>query len=628
MRQLLLLFIRTLAIAVLVLAFARPAFQTGSGAGSAASVEYVIVVDDGLNSAAESRDGQLLQLAARRIDGILDLVSPGDQVTLIPLSKPSRKIEAGLGQVDLLRDYLYNIEPSFRRPKLPETAVVIDSILSASSRFNREVFFVGGFFSSGWDSLRLSDATETEKRFLLPVELSDNRNLSVDGIEMKSSILQVGRPVEISAMFHNHGSKKASDVLVSVYLEGTRVFQSSIELESKSSAVKSFTIIPEKPGYLAGSVKIEDVDPLTVDNRSWFILNIPDSLRVLAVFSKPATRKIIEAVFSAEEAKFVSITGIDSRSWETKSLSGFDVLLMTGISSVSSGAADRVVEFVQRGGGVVIFQDPNSDLSDLSRGFWHKLGFAGAKGIISDNTIGWGKTDLDHPLFSGMFDRDGSPRSPRIEFLVDLAIEKYDQVIIPLSNGRPFLIERRVGNGRALMFAIPLGPEAGDFIYTGIAAPLLLRSSGYAATGRDITAWEWTTGSAFSVVLPVSRSGSMQLIQPDGNQVELLPNPVIGGVEFNVSQVEMPGVFELKSEGKTVAKYAANIPTDQSDLQMKTDDFIKNNSPALLSKDEGVELAEYIKRLRFGRELWFPVAVAFVLLLLSESIIGRSGGRE
>ena len=65
LRQVILLVIRTLAIVVLVLVFVRPAMQSSGSAGSAAAVEMVIILDNGITSLAESKDGQLASRVPR-----------------------------------------------------------------------------------------------------------------------------------------------------------------------------------------------------------------------------------------------------------------------------------------------------------------------------------------------------------------------------------------------------------------------------------------------------------------------------------------------------------------------------------------------------------------------------------
>jgi len=625
LKQIILLIIRTLAIIALVFVFARPALQTNQAAGSAASVEIILIIDNCLNTMTETRNGQLFRLVTNRAHDIIELIESDDQITLIPLSHPNRCLTVGSGQLDLIRDRLDNMEPTFLSPLFIDTKAQTDSILVNTSRFNREVYFCSSFYSPQWDSVQWSEPSETERRFLLPAGPENNSNLSISSVSISSAILQRGRPIEINASLNNHSGKAVQNALVSVYLEGERIAQSSITIPADGTVIQTFTIVPEHSGLLACSVKLEDIDPFAPDDRKWFVLDVPDSIRVLAVVPNEGVRTLLHAAFSGKEADFVNITWSNLKQWETRSLAGFNLLLLAGVPSVSAGASERVAEFAKQGGGVIIFQHTDADLAGLSRRLWHKLGFAGARGVTEGSNTIWGKIDLGHPLFSGVFDDDGNPRSPDFQFAIDLALGKDDQVIIPFSNGKPFLIERQAGNGIILMYTVPIGPETGNFIYTGIFAPLLLRSVGYAASCSGNADQEWQTGRSYRVILPLANVQTIQMTLPNGDKIELPPRPVVGGVEYDIGQIDLPGIYDFRIKDRISARYIANIPTDQSDLvRRELNEIIERLGGASIIKPAESDIEEHIYSARFGRELWQPIALIFILLLLAESVLGRS----
>ena len=629
LRQLILLALRALAIAALALVFARPALKSGKAAGAAASVEMLILLDDGITSATETNDGQLLTLCAAKCTELTKLAERNDRITLIRMTTPEKRLTAQARTRDVIVDRLNDAEPRLTAPLPVVSFTAVDSIFTTSELFNRELYMVSGFYGSAWDSAALEPTAKGERIFLLPVGPEELDNIVVSTVQLKSSILQRGEPVELEADFSNQSSRPLKDVLVSVYLEGERVAQASLDLPANSAVSRSFSVTPAQSGFIAGMVKCEDVDPLTCDSRRYFMLNIPDSLNALCIAPDRADSLILAAALSGSQAGFVRLKWGNPVGWETTSLAGFDVLILTGVKSVSSGASERVAEFVERGGGLIIFQGMESDLAGLSRGLWNRLGFAGARGTIVEGSFGWGKYDLQHPLFSGIFEDKGSPRSPSFRFAVDLAVGKGDQVIIPLANGRPFLIERQVGRGRALMYAAPLSPGVGDFAFTGIIAPLIFRSVGYAAAGGSGNGLEWITGRDARVLLSLPRAETGRLTTPIGDVIDLPPRLLAGGVEYTVLSVEESGIYDLKVAGKTVARYAANVPTDQSRLKRADLNALgKRLGGATVFDAKDENLAETVHAARFGRELWQPIAAIFLLLLVSETLLGRAWKRE
>ncbi|MCF7811258.1 BatA domain-containing protein [bacterium] len=630
LRQLILLLIRTAAIIAIVLAFARPAIRNDAATGSAANVESVIIIDNSLPTSAESKNGQIFRNCIDMTEKVVNISLPGDIITLITSTEPQKLLRITSAEKDLILDRLEQIEPRFVEPHMEDAIAIADSILFASSLMNREIYIISPFYRDSFDSLIISkERNEFIRAFLLPVGPKTTGNISISDIKILSSIFQRGEPVEIEAFFHNHSDHAVQNAMISVYLESERVAQASLNIPSKGEKSYSFSLSPHSSGLLTGSIRCDDLDALPADSRRYFVLDIPDSTNVLSVAPNKLDSLIINSALKSDKTGFINLYQGNPLSWETIPLAGFDVVMLTGVSSLSTGTMERLVEFVEQGGGIIIFQGTDTDLAGLSRGLWGRLGFSGARETISSGGIGWGKIDPSHPLFHGMFEEKGAPRSPVFNFAVDLATGKGDQIIIPLSNGRPFLIERQVGKGRALMFAVSPGPDGGDFAYSGIIAPLIFRAVAYAAQNYTESRYEWTTGNSSRILLSVPFTKIARLEQPDGNFIDLSPRPIINGVEYNVPMVELPGIYKLKIRDHLEAVFAGNIPSglsslERSDLEKLTD-RLGNTTVVTADQDN---LAESIQSIRFGRELWKFIAVLFLILLLAESLIGRTWKKE
>ena len=103
LKQWLLLALRTLAIAALAIAMARPAVKGGTG-GSASS-SLVALVDVSGSMGAPGADGRPLAAAARRaVEDLLATLGPGDELLLVPYDRAPRPVsEKPLGDAGRLR---------------------------------------------------------------------------------------------------------------------------------------------------------------------------------------------------------------------------------------------------------------------------------------------------------------------------------------------------------------------------------------------------------------------------------------------------------------------------------------------------------------------------------------------
>lgn len=627
-RQIILLIIRALAVAAVVMVFARPALKSDAAGGSASSVEIVVILDDALTSMVETRDGQLLKQSVRYALELVEMVESNDLITVIPTATPDKFTFSQYGQKELTRSYLRELTPKPFSPKLDRAVAIADSILMNSERFNQELYVIGGLYDSMFEALKRDSISERVRTFVIPIGPDEMDNVTVESANVTNSILQKGEPVELEVTVANHSDSPITESLVSVYLNRDRVSQSLVNLPANGKTVHTLSVIPEKSGFNGGWVKYEDADVLSMDNRRYFVLSIPDTVRLLAVTPDKKTQLIISSIFQGDKLRSIAVDFGDAAGWETTSLSSYDVILLAGLDHVSSGAAQRVAEFARHGGGVIMIPSSDSDLANLNRGVWKSLGYAGAKETQTHGGIGWGKLDLTHPLFSGMFEEKGAPKSPTFKFTLDLATRGDDRVIIPLADGRPFLIERQVESGRALLFASTLSPETGDMIFSGIFAPLMHRCVRYVTSNNGSDNRSIEAGGYHQTVINGGNSGSLQLVSPEGDVTNVVPRPVLGGAEYRLGPFESIGVYDLDVEDRTVARFASNVRTDYSSLSRSGN----RESGVLLGAVEiggdPVTISQEILARRYGRELWQPIAAIFMLLLMSESVIGRAARRR
>ena len=73
-----------------------------------------------------------------------------------------------------------------------------------------------------------------------------------------------------------------SGYVASVFLEGERVAQATVDLEPGIPARASFIVTPQQRGWLTGVVQIEE-DAFTSDNIRHFTLNVPEQRQLLIV---------------------------------------------------------------------------------------------------------------------------------------------------------------------------------------------------------------------------------------------------------------------------------------------------------------------------------------------------------
>jgi hypothetical protein len=145
--------------------------------------------------------------------------------------------------------------------------------------------------------------------------------------------------------------------------------------------------------------------------------------------------------------------------------------------------------------------------------------------------------------------------------------------------------------------------------------PLIDRMLGaWSAKTAEVTALE--PGATVSV-----RTGAT-ILRPDGVQ-----DDVTDGT-YQVPAV--PGVYRVRAGDSIASAFAVNTPAAESELRRLQPDVIERLLPGwrIRTADSKAEWARAMYRARIGAELWRPILLALLGLLVVESIIGAAGARR
>ena len=246
-KEWLLLALRMLAVACLVLAFARPTLEGAfSGWGSASRTAHAIVVDNSLSMTLRSGPGVYLEQAKRRAEGILRTVSEGDDVLLTSTAPMEDARATPVTRLSEARSALEAVAPRAGARSIPraitEAARRIDDASDAPQRVIYAI--TDGQQTALVDSLEAmlpDDVTVT----LMPVETRPQGNVGIQDVRVQSRIAEVGQPVQLTATLVNYGSEPVTDYVASVVLDGERVAQATTSLPPDEPTTVSFTVTPQ-----------------------------------------------------------------------------------------------------------------------------------------------------------------------------------------------------------------------------------------------------------------------------------------------------------------------------------------------------------------------------------------------
>jgi Aerotolerance regulator N-terminal/von Willebrand factor type A domain len=267
-RDLLVLLLRTLAIALLSLALARPFFEdkTAIDPTVLGAVSRVILLDISLSmdtSVAGASVWNRAQAAALRyVD-----YSPGLQAEVIFVGARPRNVFGRLSSnLEALRE---SIKKNSVRSERADVRAAIEqagrTLQSASKSARSELIVISDFQRSNWGSLFLEEIPESTKVQLESVAMSDTDNVGITGVRTASRPV-AGRPFLVEVDIANH-TDRISEVRCNAEL-GSQKFQLAGSVLPRTTGTITKQVAIADPGWCTGWVSLEsNLDVLSSDDE-------------------------------------------------------------------------------------------------------------------------------------------------------------------------------------------------------------------------------------------------------------------------------------------------------------------------------------------------------------------------
>ncbi len=680
-RQILLLIVRTLLIACLVLAFARPAMKgyLGSFFGSShANTSMVFLIDNSASMSRSDDRGELLKQAKDAASTISGVLEDGDDATIIPLA--SIAPDAAYHPIHAKRDVLAAINDvhiADRPALLADGMRMASSVLSGSHNVNKEVYL---FSDDQARNLRdenaapvsKSDSSHVNKLFdastkLFTMTLGNGehitgRNLSLDSLRPVTTIFEPGRPIQFEAWVRNTTTDVAQNVELSLFYNGDRVAQKTI---ASIAGNESQHVTMDGPARGAGMVQVRaelEPDALPFDNTRFAVLDVPLSRRIGIFTQNSSNADFIKlALFetlSGTQGSLPFVSEVKPLE-ELRSLSAsaghYDgIMVELGPQALNESDLAGLKGYIASGHGAAIFLmpglDPNTVNHDLVQ-----LGLPDIirkEGVPNDAThyLSFARLEFSHPFFSGMFESIPNNSSQLQGISSPKIFESYDLAanagvpLITLSNGSPFLVESKVGKGDVLLYGIPPTMAFSDFPRKSIFLPLIRRTAAYASSIQssldESQTKNFVTTEPFDVELPAlagEQAGATLLVKaPDGSSSRApIAIAADGKPELRMDNARVAGNYTVFRDAEAqvpFGAFAVNIQSDESDLRAASPIEMKqylaarmsNTKPLVIRLTAGdKQLAKTVEQSRYGVELWQSFLWAALILALIELLIAR-----
>lgn len=289
------------------------------------------------------------------------------------------------------------------------------SVLNDSPYENKRLFIISdGQLSQLSGISEIENVPRTITTTLFNLGEVSVQNTVIKSLETSSDMIGVGLPVVLSVNVQNQSEIPISNQFITLEFEGSIVGQYSISLSANAAQTFNFEVIPTTIGTATGKISLEG-DEFVSDNTKYFSIQVPESREVLWVTSADQaiqdfsyTQLVLDA--SNQSDAQLNYQKIEIGEFESANIEAFEAIIFDGVRSIPEFVFERLQNFVQNGGGIVLFPSEQSDI--LSYNNFFELYNAGEfVGVVGDyasfNSIASGnQIQIDHPIFTELFDSE------------------------------------------------------------------------------------------------------------------------------------------------------------------------------------------------------------------------------
>jgi hypothetical protein len=429
--------------------------------------------------------------------------------------------------------------------------------------------------------------------------------------------------VSVTAGVLNHGSKPI-DTDLSLEVDGRSIQTKRMRVEANGSASTTFDPLTLATPNMRASVRLNR-DPLERDNLFHFVVSPGRPVRVV-VARRGGSRDVnlyLSRALAVGDAPRFDVVARDVDSITSDDLQSAGIIIVND-APLTSGAADRLGRFVQRGGGLLVIAGQHGTWPQEQASL---LPAVPAEAV--DRTRGQPARLVALEYGHSIFEPFRAPRSGDFStarfYGYRIASSGRDGTVLArFDDGAPALVEKRVGTGRVLVWLSSLDLVWNDLAVKPVFLPFVHQMARHLASYREVPPW-MTVGDVLdpsSAGTPSKATTQRAIVSPSGQRVPL------DGEGPDVVELAEQGFYEVRGlapGAEPVMIAASNVDLRESDLgQIPPADVVAAATgraggttsavPELTPSDAAQEAAQRI---------WWYFLFAGLMLLSVETLVAN-----
>lgn len=542
------------------------------------------------------------------------------------------------------------------RPLVESLSNAIE-LLKPKPQQRKEVYVLTDLTAAAWKSQFEDDLKKLLTQqpgillYVIDVGAEQSKNFALADLSLSGEVLAAGGDLTIEAVVtaSGVGGTRSVELLVDeldptlptiregkVVLPKTTLRGSqTAQLEPGGSARVRFTVRGLAAGVHQGLVRLVGEDGLALDDMRHFAVEVQEAWPLAVVSPADVSpwylTEIEKSEVRARGSSRFRMELLDQPRLATQELTDFRAVVLLDPGPLTPDEWTKLGKYCEAGGGLAAFLGHHAE-PPLS--FQDAAAVAVLGGKLTRQTRTGGEVFLaprsfSHPILAGFREQQTSIPWDRFPVFFHWNLDDLGaaaRTVLPFSNGRPAVIENRVGRGRVLVMTTPISepPE-----------PVGRQSWNELTSGEDA----WPCFMLVNEMLDyLVKSGQARLNVLAGETVVLPNDPAIyperyqlftpleqpqdvlaTGGQVTVRFTDNPGAYRLRGQkgGPVIRGFAVNLAADASDLSRlpreRLEELLGQGRYQLAKSREEIDRA--VGNDRLGSE-FYPLLVTLLAVAL------------
>ena len=606
LRFLLLLAFRLAVILLLALAFANPFIERSAASISGEKLD-LLVIDDSFSMRAGTR----LADAKRDALAFLGGRKPSERAQVMALASQVHVLTEPTQDSGVLRSAVSSVQPGDTRASFGELAGTLRS-MAETVHTPIELHLFSDIQRTAMPGSFGEMALPGNVSLVLhPGARGPEPNWTVESVNAPGEVFdpKKSRVQAVISGYHTPAAKKS----VSLVVNGKAIATQMVDVPANGRASVEFTSLDVPYGLTRCEVRIDSADSLPADDASFFAVKRSDPRKVLFVYESNDTRSPLyfrAALTAAAESAF-NLETVSVDRVANAQPNGHDFVVLSDVASLPSSFESALTNYVKAGGSVFIaagtstahhpnipiFGDTITDSRYYSR--------EGAR----FQTVG--ETDPSYPSL------EKANRWAGVKFYFAVRVAGNNaRVAARLTDQTPLLLEKKIGEGRVLLFTSGLDNLTNDFPLHPVFIPFIDQTARYLA-GMETRAGSRIVDSFLELRTAKEQSVGVEVVDPDGKR----PLSLKEATAAQSFQLTRAGFYQLRLANGRQDLIGVNADRRESDL-----DVIPKDVLALWTGNTGNEAQEassgtVAQDQKKPYSLWWYAVLLLLLATVAESLL-------